>query len=212
MVLLLGVLLTTCSGAAGDGEISVSQARVPVPAGANGAAYMTLTNRTGGDDRLVGASTDIAETVELHQTTTSDGATSMQHLDGVQIPSGGETVLEPGGLHLMLIGVTDPLAEGDTVDITLTFDNAGEQTVTAEVVTPGDAPATDMASEGMDMGADGRAWTWERMVEMGPWGARVRITNQMGAEVERGVRHAPFQTAACQHTAQGPGDLRRAAG
>lgn len=147
-MLLLAGLLTACSGGAGDGEISVSDARVPVPAGVNGAAYMTLTNETDSDDQLVGATTDIAETVELHQTSTTDGSMSMQQLDGVEIPAGGETVLEPGGPHLMLIGVTDELAEGDTVDLTLTFDNAGEQTVAAEVVPLGDVPGMKMSREG----------------------------------------------------------------
>lgn len=146
-MLLLAALLTACSGTAGNGEISVFDARVPVPAGANGAAYMTLTNEAGSDDQLVGATTDIAEAVELHQTTTTDGSMSMQQLDGVEIPAGGETVLEPGALHLMLIGVTDELAEGDIVEFTLTFDNAGEQTVIAEVVPLGDVPGMDMSSE-----------------------------------------------------------------
>ena len=157
----LALLLTACgAAAAGDGgEITVSDARVPVPAGANGAAYMTLSS-DGGGDRLVGASTDIAEAVELHETTAEDGSMAMQPVDGVEIPAGGEAVLEPGGLHVMLIDVTEELAEGDTVDITLTFENAGEQTVSAEVVPTGDMPGTEMGSEtemdpeSMEMGSE----------------------------------------------------------
>lgn len=149
------LLLPACSGAAGSGEISVADARVPVPAGANGAAYMTLTN--GGDtaDRLVAVSSDVAESVELHQTTTQDGSMSMQPVDSVEVPPGGEAVLEPGGLHAMLVGMTRELVEGDTVDLTLTFENAGEQTVTAEVVPLGDMPGAGMGSEeSMDMGSE----------------------------------------------------------
>lgn len=149
-----GVLLTACSGAAGDGEIAVTDARVPVPAGANGAAYMTLSNGSDTDDHLVSVATDIAETAEVHQTTTEDGSMSMQQVDSVEIPAGGETVLEPGGLHVMLIGVTGELTEGDTVDLTLTFDNAGEQTVSAEVVPLGDLPGMDTSSEGRDMSSE----------------------------------------------------------
>ena len=63
-------------------------------------------------------------------------------------------MLEPDGLHMMQIGVTEDLAEGDTVEITLTFDNAGEQTASAEVVPLGDMPGTDMGSEEMDMGSE----------------------------------------------------------
>ncbi|HSJ46939.1 MAG TPA: copper chaperone PCu(A)C [Euzebyales bacterium] len=142
------LLLAACSGAASGGEISVTDAHVPVPAGANGAAYMTLTNDGDADDTLVRVSTDVAETVGLHETSTQDGSMSMQEVDGIDIPAGGDAVLEPGGLHVMLIGVTQDLAEGDTLDLTLTFDNAGEQTVSAEVVPLGDMPGMDMDSEG----------------------------------------------------------------
>ena len=148
------LLLAGCGAAAGSGDVSVSDARVPVPAGANGAAYMTLTNDGDEADQLVGATTEVAETVEMHETTTEGGSMSMQQVDGVEIPAGGEAVLEPGGLHLMLLGVTQELVEGDTVDITLTFEDAGEQTVSAEVVPTGDMPGMEMGSEGMDMGSE----------------------------------------------------------
>jgi len=147
----LGLLLAACSGAAAGGEITVSDARVPVPAGANGAAYMALTNGGDGADQLLSVSSDVAEAVELHETSMQGGSMSMQAVEGVEIPGGGEVVLEPGGLHVMLIGVTEDLAEGDTVDLTLTFENAGEQTVSAEVVPLGDMPGMDMGSEPMDM-------------------------------------------------------------
>jgi copper(I)-binding protein len=149
------VLLAACSGAAGSSEITVTDARVPVPPGANGAAYMTLTNDGDAADRLVGASTDAAETVELHETTTDGGTMSMHQVDGIDIPASGQAVLEPGGLHFMLIGVTQEFVEGETVDITLTFENADEQTVSAEVVPTGDMPEMDMGSEDdMDMSSE----------------------------------------------------------
>lgn len=146
----LTVLLAACSGAAGGGEIVVSDARVPVPAGANGAAYMTLTNDGDTDDQLVGVTSDVAEAVELHQSAMQDGSMSMQQVDGIDLPAGGAAVLEPGGFHVMLVGVTAELAEGDTVDLTLEFANAGERTVSAEVVPLGDVPDVDMGSEGME--------------------------------------------------------------
>ena len=54
----------------------------------------------------------------------------MQQVDGIDVPAGGETTLEPGGLHVMLIGVDTELAEGDTVDVTLGFENARERGLT----------------------------------------------------------------------------------
>lgn len=151
----LAVVLAACSGAAGSSVITVADARVPVPPGANGAAYMALSNDGDADDRLVGVSTDAAEAVELHESTTDGGTMSMRRVDGIDIPAGGEAVLEPGGLHVMLINVTQEFVEGETVELTLTFDNAEEQTVSAEIVPTGDMPSTDMSSEaGMDMGSE----------------------------------------------------------
>lgn len=157
----LSLLLAACSGAAGGSEISVSDARVPVPAGANGAVYMTLTNDGDAADRLIGVTTDIAEVVELHESSMEGGSMSMQQVEGVDVPAGGEALLEPGGLHVMLIGVTEDLVEGDTVDLTLEFENAGEQPVSAEVVPLGDVDPMDMGSEPtptgsepMEMGSD----------------------------------------------------------
>lgn len=147
------LLLAACSGAASGGEISVSDARVPVPAATTGAAYMTLSNDGDAADQLVGASTDIASSVELHESSVKDGSMSMQQLDSIDVPAGGEAVLEPGGLHLMLVGVTEDLTEGDTVDLTLDFAESGEQTISAEVVPLGDADPMEAGSE-MEMGSE----------------------------------------------------------
>jgi copper(I)-binding protein len=114
---------------------------------------MTLGSDDG--DRLVSASTNIAETAELHETTAEDGSMAMQQVDGIEIPAGGEAVLEPGGFHVMLVDVTEELAEGDTVDLTLVFENAGEQAVSAEVVPTGDQPPMEMGSESMEMSSEG---------------------------------------------------------
>lgn len=62
-----------------------------------------------------------------------DGTMSMQPVDGIEVPAGEEVVLEPGGFHIMLLELAEPLAEGEAFDLTLTFAEAGEQTVTVEV-------------------------------------------------------------------------------
>jgi copper(I)-binding protein len=61
------------------------------------------------------------------------GEMTMQEVQAIPVTAGEDTVLEPGGYHVMLLGLVEPLAEGDTFDITLKFANAGELTVTAEV-------------------------------------------------------------------------------
>lgn len=157
---VLGVLALTvaaCSGAAAGGQIAVSDARMPVPAGANGAAYLTLTNDGEATDRLTGATTDVAETVEIHETSIEDDAMSMRPVGGIGIPAGGTVVLEPGGLHLMLVDVTTALEEGDMVTLTLTFARAGERTVDARVVPVGGGIASENmagASEPMGDGSE----------------------------------------------------------
>lgn len=95
---------------------------------------MTLVNAGDGDDRLVAVETDVAINVQIHESTLEDGVMSMQQVDGIDIPADGRILLEPGGLHMMLLDVDRDLAVGDSVALTLTFDSAGQRTVDAEVV------------------------------------------------------------------------------
>jgi copper(I)-binding protein len=95
---------------------------------------MTLANDGEGDGRLVAVETGVADVAEIHEATMNDGSMSMQQVDGIDVPAGGSTALEPGGLHVMLLNVDQDLAVGDTVALTLTFDGGDEQMVDAEVV------------------------------------------------------------------------------
>lgn len=134
LAIATGVLLTACGGAAGSPSITVSDVRAPEPAGPNGAVHLTLRNDGDRDDRLVSASSDVAGRVEIHESTMADGTMSMQQVDGVDIPAGGEAMLESGGFHIMLIDVREDLTEGDAFDLTLSFETSDDQTITAEVV------------------------------------------------------------------------------
>lgn len=145
------LLLSSCAvaaGSAGDDAIAVTNVRTPVPAGPNAAVYLTLTNESDTADRLVGASADAAESVALHETQIEDGSVRMRQLDGIAIPAGGETILEPGGYHVMLIDVDRELAEGDTLELTLSFEHAGDRQVTAPVVPLGEQPEPRMDQGG----------------------------------------------------------------
>jgi hypothetical protein len=152
------LLLTACGAAVGTPAVTVTDARMPQPAGPNGAAYMTLTNAGDGDDRLVAVETDVAGEAQIHESTLDGGVMSMQQVDGVDLPAGDTVSLEPGGLHVMLLDVRGDLAVGDTVPLTLSFTTTGEQTVTVEVVplvggdgatehSAGDHPATHAPSD-----------------------------------------------------------------
>lgn len=108
------------------------------PMTGNSAAYMVIKNEGREVDRLVGVGTveDIAEFVELHRSEMTDGVMTMNQVDGIDIPAGGEATLEPGSFHIMLINLKRKLAEGDTVELVLTFEGSGSLTVAAEVRAP----------------------------------------------------------------------------
>jgi copper(I)-binding protein len=91
-----------------------------------GAAYLTVRNGGDQDDRLVGVSSDVADKAELHSSVMQEGVMKMRAVEAVDLPAHGEAVLEPGGLHIMLIGLKAPLEEGKSFALTLEFENAGE--------------------------------------------------------------------------------------
>lgn len=101
--------------------------------GGMGAAFMVIRN--GGDaDRLVAGQTDVAKVVEIHEMAEVDGVMEMRPLaDGLEIAADGETILEPGGYHIMLIGLNEDLTAGMTYDLTLQFERAGDVTVSVQV-------------------------------------------------------------------------------
>lgn len=134
LVLLTGVvLLSGCDGDAGAPQIV--DARIGRPAGDNGALYFTAL-AYGTADKLVGAVTEAASAVELHETVIGpDGTAAMRHMSVLDLPRSGRLVLEPGGLHLMLIDVMR-LEVGATVEVTLVWENAGEMSIEAIVVDP----------------------------------------------------------------------------
>ncbi len=97
---------------------------------APGVGYMVLDNRGPADDRLLSAASPAAEAVTMHRTEVRDGIARMLPQEaGIAIPAHGSVSLEPGGYHLMLGGLKAPLALGQAVPLTLTFEKAGTVTV-----------------------------------------------------------------------------------
>ena len=142
--------LTLCAGlAAGlfataalahDGmAVREAYALVASPNAQSGAIFMVIENHRAFDDRLIGAETDAAQRVDLH-THAEDAAGVMRMIeleDGILIPTDDEHALARGGDHIMLLGLTRPLNEGDTIGLTLRFELSGE----LEVEVPVGAPA-----------------------------------------------------------------------
>lgn len=100
------------------------------------AAYMIIEN-TGGADKLLSVSGDVAETIEVHQTKESNGMMMMEPATGgVDVPANGALELKPGGYHVMLVNVTNGLNPGDTFTLTLTFSSGKEIPVDVVVREP----------------------------------------------------------------------------
>jgi copper(I)-binding protein len=99
----------------------------------SGAVFMVIENHAAAEDRLVSAAADVAERVELHtHVTDGNGVMQMIHVtDGLPVPANGTRALHRGGDHVMLMGLTRALTEGDSFDLTLTF--AGGTVVTVPV-------------------------------------------------------------------------------
>lgn len=102
-----------------------------------GAGFMVIKNKGKEDDRLVSAAADISKTVELHTHVRDGDVMKMRRVDAINVPAGGEALLQPGGDHVMFIGLHKPLVKGETVKVTLTFAKGGTVVVDAPVVEMG---------------------------------------------------------------------------
>lgn len=134
------------SAFAEDGiRIDAAYARVASPNAASGAVFMTIVNRATAEDRLIAAESGVAQKVELHtHSMTAEGVMQMLHVtEGFAVPAARNHALERGGDHVMLLGLTRPLAAGDAFSLTLTFERAGKIVVIVQVNNdvPAEGPA-----------------------------------------------------------------------
>jgi copper(I)-binding protein len=110
----------------GDLVISGGFTRATLPNAPVGGGYITITNTGTTDDTLTAATSPAAGEVQLHEMKMEGEVMKMAELpDGIPVPAGETVMLAPGGLHLMLMDLTGPLVEGETVPVTLTFAKAG---------------------------------------------------------------------------------------
>ena len=104
--------------------------------GSNGAAYFTIVNKDSTADRLISAESDVANAVEIHETTMKDNVMSMSPVEAIEVPPNGQVELKPGGYHIMMVGLKQDLNVGDSVTLTLVFEKAGRITVDVAVKNP----------------------------------------------------------------------------
>ena len=164
--LVLALVVAACGGGSVGVKVTDAWARNSSMAASAGAAYMVIENVGSASDALIGASSTVAKTTEVHETVEmpaesakpmespaasggmgsggmaspaasggmgSGGMLGMQPVDRVEIPAGGTLELKPGSYHIMLIGLNQDLKVGDTIEITLKLEKAGDVKVTAVV-------------------------------------------------------------------------------
>lgn len=136
---LIGALaLLACSslGFAQDMQVTRAIARATVPQQQSAGAWLTLANRGSTSDRLVAASTPVAQSVELHTMAMDGNVMRMREVEAIELAPAATLEMRPGdGYHLMLMGLKQPLHAGQRFPLTLQFEKAGKMEV--EVVVDG---------------------------------------------------------------------------
>ncbi len=117
----------------GDLVILEPWARATIGQVKTGAAYLTVINHGAAGDRLLAVSTPVAAKAQLHSNIVDAGVMKMRPVEAIEIEAKSSTALEPGGVHVMLMGVQIPLKEGDAFVMTLTFETAGSVDVDVHV-------------------------------------------------------------------------------
>lgn len=110
----------------GDIQIGHAWARATAKGAANGAVYIPFLNEGKEADALVSITTPAAESVMIHNTVSEKGVQKMQHVEKLELPPMKPVGMRPGGLHIMLMGLKQPLVEGEKFPMTLTFEKAGK--------------------------------------------------------------------------------------
>lgn len=148
IALTLAAILALAPGASASSVMVMkAYARASTtPTAETGAAYVSLMNH-GADDKLVSVSTPAAKMAELHKSEVVDGVMKMAPVGALDLPMHGTLEMKPGGYHIMLMGLVKPLAKGDEIELTLTFEKAGEVKVKV--------PVGGVAAGGMDHTMDG---------------------------------------------------------
>lgn len=144
-LLLSGTISATAAAAhqifVGDLEFIHANIHAPAASAISAAGYMAISNNGDTDDRLLGITVDFAAKATLYTSEVSaDGVARMVRLNGLDLPAQGTVLLEPGGIHVMFMGLTTLPQVGDILPATLQFEKAGAVPITF-MVDPADGPA-----------------------------------------------------------------------
>lgn len=137
LALVAALCFAPTAALAADADVRVDDAwvRATVPGQRSAGAYMTLTSPT--SSRLVGVATPAAGVAQIHEMAMEGTTMRMHPVDGVALPAGQAVALKPGGYHVMLMELKQPLKVGDRMPLTMRFEDAdrrpGEKTVQVDV-------------------------------------------------------------------------------
>ena len=143
--LLLSALIAipvAASAEQGDIEVEHAWSRAAMQ-GRVGVVYLTIVDH-GATDRLTAVSSPVADSAALHESFSEGGVAKMRPVASLPVEPAKPVVLAPGGYHIMLMGLKQPLNQGDAFPVTLTFANAGQLTVQVSVGQPGAATTMPM--------------------------------------------------------------------
>ena len=133
IVLMLSLFVVTGLSFAKGISVDDPYVREVPPGQMTSASFLILKNTNDKETALIKATSDVAKNVELHEHVHDNGMMKMRQVAKIVIPANGETILKPGGYHIMLIGLTRKIKAGDIIDINLEFDNGDKQSIKAEV-------------------------------------------------------------------------------
>ncbi|MDX1706432.1 copper chaperone PCu(A)C [Pseudidiomarina sp.] len=133
VISLFLTLLLISSVQAADIEVSNAWVKETIPGTENGAGYFTLTNQSNKPAILIGAKTDAARAVEVHQHVLTEGMMRMRRVPELTIAGGQTIVFQPGGYHLMIFGVKSPFVIGGQVEFSLHFADGDQVSIQADV-------------------------------------------------------------------------------
>ncbi len=126
-----------CANKVGEIEVTRPWARATASTARTGAAFMIIRNGSADADRLVGVSSSVSRKAGLHKSFMENDIMKMRHVDALEVPAGGMVALEPGGYHVMFMGLKAPFKEGDSFPLTLVFEKAGKIGVSVTIMKAG---------------------------------------------------------------------------
>jgi hypothetical protein len=125
--ILVAISLAACTSTPAEPLVVTGAWARPALAGQNSAIYLTIENPNNFADNLVQASSEAAESTELHMSQMDEqGVMSMHPQHAIEVPKNGQVALASGGLHVMLVNLKQDLTPGDLVSLVLQFDKSGE--------------------------------------------------------------------------------------